>query len=367
MTVRNLVGSAVVHTASSSLIIDNRVRSIHVTRGRSVGSLGLPNAGQATITVGNQDGAHQVSETAGGTDFFPGMGIVINAKLPSGLRTEVFTGTVDTIDVHANKANTDETITMHCSDFFRVMAQEPVLGGSPNAGDTPGQRINAILDAMQASVPASLRDIDFGTLSNLYDDAAYTDRPLAELDRAAISDAGLYWIAPDGTHKFRGRGHRHTPPIAIGDTPAYFRRLQDVTVSWSTEHVINRILIIGPAGAFADIDSTSIAAIGERDFLISDSPQMTGGEMLDTAEALLNLSTRALNITPLELNAARSSSEAALAAVVDLYDEVQVRRQLAAQVVDEIARIERITHDWAAGAPWVTGLEVRTLPVATQG
>ena len=127
-----------------------RVRAISTTRGRTVGSLGLPNTGTATLTLGNADGAltFDSADTAGA--IRPGSPVTIYGRLNTGLGntdTEVFTGTVLKAAVTRNRANTDEVVELHLADGLRQVVQEPAGGIlTAGAGDTPTQRINRILD-----------------------------------------------------------------------------------------------------------------------------------------------------------------------------------------------------------------------------
>lgn len=371
MTVQSVEGSCTIGLANGSggftdTDVSSRVRSIRTDRGRTVGSIGLPNTGTATVTLGNADGGLTLApdDTLGA--IRPGSTITLGAVW-SGLSSTVFTGIVDSINVHRNQANTDEVVTLSCSDAFRELAQHPALVSlSVGQGDTPGQRLDRILDAVTNPPPAAARDIGFGTFANLYDATTFGSTPLAELETATIADAALFWVSRSGVFTYRERGWRPTPastsPLVLSDQAGALRRITDVTVAWSAEHVLNRVSIQGANGSIGQQDPTSVALLGLRALNISGSLQSGSTQMNATAAAILAVSTRAIQVTPLTLVAGRSSTIDGVIGGLELYDEVRVLRTLSGQAVDEVARIERLMHSWTAGTSWTATLEVRTLP-----
>jgi hypothetical protein len=161
--------------------------------------LGLFPPISATLTLDNRTGAYTPWTADGRLVYWaPGRELVIYATDNTGAGADwwLFRGRVASWQLNA-----DATVTVVAYDGLANLAQE--LGGdwTPGAaGDTVTQRLTKIATAGAYSDPLR-SDVGTVTLST-----APTDRPpLEEMQRAALSDGGIFAADADGTLVYRNR------------------------------------------------------------------------------------------------------------------------------------------------------------------
>lgn len=359
------VGGATVAASPWELVdVTANVRSIHVERGAADPFTRL-RAGAATVVLGNTAGAHIVAIEPTPGAIRPGAPIVIGAALNGvGVGESVFVGTVRTFDTARPLSHTDETLMLAAADDLTRLADINMLAGAAvGLGDTTGQRIGRILDLLDPTPPPAARQLEAGTVT--MSSTQFAQSLASHAENAASCEAGRLFVDRRGVWQFHQRDH--TPPLvlAVGDRPTDEHRFTDARVRHSADHVRNVITLARPEGtAQTATNATSIANLQARvTWQRFDLGLRYDADVLDLAEHLAGLWSQAVIVGPLILNAARDTVAQWLP-VVELGTRLDVCRTLAAGPLEIATIVERVVHDWQAGSPWLTTLDLSTVGAA---
>lgn len=178
-------------------------------------------------------------------------------------------------------------VDIECSDAFRLfnLSNVTTITGT-SAGQTTGQRINAILD--QISWPASMRNIDTGD-TLVQADPAITRTALQALKNVEFSEQGSFYISPEGNAVFLSRSNLQKK---AGGTQTYFSNAGDgipyfnLTTALDDKLIINQANITRVGGTMQSAsDATSVATYFPHSINQSNLVVQTDAEALNIAKA----------------------------------------------------------------------------------
>lgn len=167
--------------------------------------------GKCTIKLRNNDGRYdgwsQTSPLYPYVTYGPEVRIRVTNQ-ETGDRRHVFSGAITDIQPHGYGG--DAYVVVEIEDYSRLLrsnrARTPIT-----AGLTPGEAINAILNAVNWPTRWG-RNIDTGTGTMNYHWASGSKLAWSELEDVAMSFLGLFFISADGKAKFIDR---NTEPASV--------------------------------------------------------------------------------------------------------------------------------------------------------
>jgi hypothetical protein len=226
---------------AASLIVDvsNQVDSITTTRGRNA-QADLFQTGSLTLRIVDQNGDFNPQNPSG--PYYglltPMRKVQITATY-AGVEYPMFSGFITTYTTTTPKTATDVAYTVITAvDAFRLFQNSQITNVTlAEAGDLPGERVNAILD--EIAWPPSMREIQYG--DTIFQDDPGTPRTaLAALQTATTSEYGALYINARGSVELHDRQFciesQAFPPVVFndnGDDISYFNaiwRLDDTQV-----------------------------------------------------------------------------------------------------------------------------------------
>ena len=166
------------------------------------------------------------------------------------------------IDSIANIHNSGNLLArVSCSDLFTWLSLNDQTAVAPEgAGETAGQRITRILN--HAGVPDEWQDIDQGGYT--MQETTLAQDALSMCQVTAASTGGDFWIAPEGSFRFRDMGWMSDEPDwifgGLNGLPVY-----GVQPSWSMYNVVNETHYARNGGTEqVNWDTDSIELFGRR-------------------------------------------------------------------------------------------------------
>ena len=217
----------------------------------------------------------------------PGLPVSIIAT-HDGRTYDLFTGKVQSWKVTYPENAIDSVVVVTAVDAVSDLNEALVAesGVEVGVGDTPGERIERVLDA-----------IDWPDARRLVDDTDTTEilstfygRPVWQ-EIADVSDAvnGYLWVGPDGTVRFQSksqfpRAADFEVGVAAGAVPT-----ADVQVNGDIDQLYNVVALAREDGATQTVtDTDSIDKFGRRSFDRSGLPLATDDSVLSSLVYILS-------------------------------------------------------------------------------
>ena len=270
-------------------------------------------AGTGTVVLDNSNGQFTpVSDAPDpwGVPFRSGRKVQISA-LPNPddpeLRVHLFTGRIDERTDQYDDSGFALTTVLNLIDTLGELGQSnPPMLTTPTGVQTTDERIHAVLDIAQ--IDEDERDIQTGVHTMQASYLAQT--ALEESQRAADSEGGAFFAAPDGKLTFKRRdwlstdprstevqgylGFETLPPEAGPDAPQAFIISGSVVISETLARVRNDIQFSREGGTMQWVfDPVSIGSVGIRSYKRTDYQNNTDAQVLFLAERNLEAQSEA--------------------------------------------------------------------------
>lgn len=209
-------------------------------------------------------------------DLLPGRRVTIAQNTET-----VFDGNIDDWDFSYD-VNGMSTVTFDVVDALATLATKEFNDWTTIAGQTPGQRIDDILDRPEVGFPTGQRNIDAGTSILLGDNVSWGSNVLNYAQLVAKSDIGRLFASRENTLTFYGRNHTFTgtgaPIFADDGTGIPYSGLNRAR---GTELLFNRVGVDREGGTKQTVaDAPSQLKYGIR------SVSLTGLLMADDDQSL---------------------------------------------------------------------------------
>jgi len=200
-----LLGTNVLADASALIVdVSNVVDGITSTRGRNA-QADTFQTGTLTLRIVDQNGDfNPQNETGPYYGLLTPMRKVEITASYGGTEYPIFSGFITSYTTTTPKMATDVVYTtITAVDAFRLFQNSQITNVTlAEAGDLPGERVNAILD--EISWPASMREIQYGT-TLFQADPGTLRTALAALQTASISEYGAIYVNARGSLQLRDR------------------------------------------------------------------------------------------------------------------------------------------------------------------
>jgi hypothetical protein len=338
---------------AASLIVDvsDQVDSILTTRGRNA-QADLFQTGALSLRIVDQNGDFNPQNPSG--PYFglltPMRKVQITATY-GGVEYPMFSGFITTYTTTTPKTATDVAYTIITAvDAFRLFQNSQITTVTlAEAGDLPGERVNAILD--EIAWPPSMREIQYG--DTIFQADPGTPRTaLAALQTATTSEYGAIYINARGSVELNDRAYciesQALPPVVFNDNGSdisYFNavwRLDDTQVYNSAS-----ITKIGGTAQIAD-DQASIDEYFVHSYNQQNLVMDTNQAALDYARAYVasRKSTRTrCDLIELDLYTDNYNDGIIAALDLDFFDPVEITtNQPGGSTLSQTLQVFGVTH-----------------------
>ena len=270
-------------------------------------------AGTGTVVLDNSNGQFTpVSDAPDpwGVPFRSGRKVQINV-LPNpdtpDVRVPLFTGRIDERTDQYDDSGFALTTVLNLIDTLGELGQSnPPMLDTPTGVQSTHARVHAVLDIAQ--IDADERDIQDGVHS--VSSSFLAQSALEESQRAADSEGGAFFAAPDGKLVFKSRdwlstdprsttvqgylGFETLPDGADPDAPQAFVISGSVVISETLARVRNDIQFARESGTMQWVfDPVSIGSVGIRSYKRADYQNTTDAQVLFLAERNLEAQSEA--------------------------------------------------------------------------
>jgi hypothetical protein len=338
---------------AASLIVDvsNQVDSILTTRGRNA-QADLFQTGALSLRIVDQNGDFNPQNPS--SPYYglltPMRKVQITATY-GGVEYPMFSGFITTYTTTTPKTATDVAYTIITAvDAFRLFQNSQITNVTlAEAGDLPGERVNAILD--EIAWPPSMREIQYGD-TIFQADPGNPRTALAALQTAATSEYGALYINARGSVELHDRQFciesQALPPVVFNDNGSdisYFNavwRLDDTQVYNSAS-----ITKIGGTAQIAD-DQASIDEYFVHSYNQQNLVMDTNQAALDYARAYVasRKSTRTrCDLIELDLYTDNYNDGIIAALDLDFFDPVEITtNQPGGSTLSQTLQVFGVTH-----------------------
>lgn len=372
--VRGRIGTAKIAPPNLMTSYSDRVMGLSVQRtsSRVIGPIVEYNAGTATITLRDDDGALDpvnLSQSPVGAD-------IRIRQVHDEVTYPVFRGTV-TSWLPEQRSPTHAVVVVQAVDGFDELANKHlVLIGSPaGAGEDTGARVSRILDA--ANWPEADRNIAVGR--STLQGTTFDGNALDLAQKAVLAEGGELYVDAEGIVVFRDRHAVLTEPRSntsqgtFGTGPGEMSYVGSLGVSNDRGMLANtvRASIVGGTVQSAS-DAASIARYRERITEEKDLLLQSDSEALSWAKFVLRQNSQPeLRITAMTIDT-RVHRDTYLPQALgrQLGDRITVVRRPPGVVDSRELLIRSIEHTWSTPDKWQTtwGLQpAGTFPFFTIG
>lgn len=347
-----ILGTNVLADAEALIVdISNVVDSISTNRGRNA-QADLFQTGSMSVRIVDQNGDFNPQNPA--SPYFglltPLKKINITATY-GGVEYPMFSGFITSYTTTTPKMATDIVYTtLTAVDAFRLFQNSQISTVTlAEAGDLPGERVNAILD--EIGWPSSMREIQYG--STIFQaDPGNPRTALAALQTCATSEYGAVYINARGSIEFNDRAFcidtQALPPVVFNDNGSdinYFNaiwRLDDTQIYNSAS-----ITKIGGTAQLAQ-DDASIEEYFVHSYNQQDLVMDTNQAALDYARAYVasrkQTKTRC-DMIELDLYADDYTDGIIAALSLDYFDPVTITtNQPGASTLTQTLQVFGVTH-----------------------
>lgn len=338
---------------AASLIVDvsDQVDSILTTRGRNA-QADLFQTGALSLRIVDQNGDFNPQNPS--SPYYglltPMRKVQITATY-GGVEYPMFSGFITTYTTTTPKTATDVAYTIITAvDAFRLFQNSQITNVTlAEAGDLPGERVNAILD--EIAWPPSMREIQYGD-TIFQADPGNPRTALAALQTAATSEYGALYINARGSVELHDRQFciesQAFPPVVFNDNGSdisYFNavwRLDDTQVYNSAS-----ITKIGGTAQIAD-DQASIDEYFVHSYNQQNLVMDTNQAALDYARAYVasRKSTRTrCDLIELDLYTDDYNDGIIAALDLDFFDPVEITtNQPGGSTLSQTLQVFGVTH-----------------------
>lgn len=347
-----ILGTNILADAASLIVdISDQVDSILTTRGRNA-QADLFQTGALSLRIVDQNGDFNPQNPA--SPYYglltPMRKVQITATY-GGIEYPMFSGFITTYTTTTPKTATDVTYTIITAvDAFRLFQNSQITNVTlAEAGDLPGERVNAILD--EIAWPPSMREIQYGD-TIFQADPGNPRTALAALQTAATSEYGALYINARGSVELHDRQFciesQALPPVVFNDNGSdisYFNavwRLDDTQVYNSAS-----ITKIGGTAQIAE-DQASIDEYFVHSYNQQNLVMDTNQAALDYARAYVasRKSTRTrCDLIELDLYTDNYNDGIIAALDLDFFDPVEITtNQPGGSTLSQTLQVFGVTH-----------------------
>jgi hypothetical protein len=269
--------------------VTDDVRSVSLRRGRSR-ELERFQAGAATVDLDNSQRKYDPSAGTAVTPYGAGMRPRKEVQILSN-GVAIFTGVVDDWDLDYSLGG-DHVASVKVTDGFVFLASQEIEPHTTTV-QTTGARINAILDRAEIAWPAGRREIDTGVATLQADVIGGTADPkpvpaLAYLQDVDTAEQGALFIGNNGALVFRSRPSLQVPTTVLFSDDGAGIPFTDITASYGSEELRNRITVTRLNGGTATaLGTASIEAYGAIDYELRDVLLSTDLQAQSLADVIL--------------------------------------------------------------------------------
>lgn len=264
--------------------ITSYVRSVRIRRGRER-VLDEITVGVASVDANNftRDFDPTYASAAFAGNIIPGKEVQFATN-----GITIFSGYIDDWNF-TYPLDGDSTVQFDVADDLAKLGGTEFDAWTTTAGQTPGTRIESVLDRDEVRYGAS-RNIEAGVSTLQADNVSWGSNVLNYCQLVAKCDLGQFFAAKDGTLTFYGRGHTYT---SVG--APYFADdgvgipYSGVTLDYGTELLYNRVSVDAPGlTKQTATNETSIETFGSvRSLSLGTLPLETEAQALGLAEYIL--------------------------------------------------------------------------------
>ena len=244
--------------------VSDRVVAISVDRGKNAILSEMP-PGECQVDFTNHDRAFDPLFES--SPFYPE--IVPRREIRVSSDGErIFTGWIEDWDLDY-QPDGNSVATAKAYDALTLLGNQTLDAFTPSV-ETTGQRLNTILDRSEVDWPASLRDIDSGTVDVAANASSAGNNVLTYLENIAGSDPGFIFIDKSGLFAFRDKRRAPTSAdvVAFGEGGIPHSSMQ---VAYGSELLFNRVTTTRQGGGTAVAsDLASQNDYGVRDLTVND-------------------------------------------------------------------------------------------------
>lgn len=346
-----LNGEDVLDGTIQGVDISQYVQSLTINRGRS-DQFSTFRTGTCTLTLINNDRRFDPINTLSPywNPLTNSSGVTPRRRVQvMSNNVPLFTGRITDIDVEYDYQLS--TVTITAADDFILLASAFTGAAFTPSAELSGARVTSILDLPEVNYPLATRQIDTG-VANLgaYQVDANTNAG-GYLQRVALAEQGLFYVAADGTLTFTDRvTAAFSSPVATFSDAGGGIPYQSLATLYGQEFLYNRVQTTTETGTVQIADDVpSQTEFGVSTLTFDNLLLANDSDALTLANELLDLYKQPeYRFDDLRIMASAQSSENRyLVMSLDMGDVIRVTRTFAtgspATVSDEYA-IERITH-----------------------
>lgn len=244
----------------------------------------------------------------------------------------------------------DSRVMFEVADCLAQLGTAQFDAWTTTAGQTPGERITAVLDRSEVRFPAT-RNIGTGVSTLQADAVSWGSNVLNYCQLVAKCDLGQFFAAKDGTLTFYGRDHTYTSvgaPIFADDGSGI--PYSAVQIDYGTELLFNRVSVDAPGFTKQTAtDETSITTYRQvRSLSLGSLPFDSEAQALGLAEYVLahyaNPDARLASITLLLHGLTDTEVTSVLNLDIGSVVEVRFTPNGVGDQIDKICLVEGIEH-----------------------
>jgi len=367
-----ILGNNVLGTTAAKFVdVTDQVQQVSVRRGRN-DVIDSYNNGTAVIQLLDKTGDYNPDNSS--SPYFgqirPNRQVRIYATL-AGVKRFLFSGFIESWDYKWRLGFDTAVVTIVASDAFRLfnLSEITTVPGSAS-GDTTGQRINQILDAVDW--PATQRKIT-GEGRKLQNDSGNQRTVLEALQQVEATELGAFYIDGESNAVFETRAELSQrasttlfPPFFTEVLPPGFFppplkgpivNYQQLEVALNDQLLANDVTVQRVGGTPQTVsDAASITEFFRRTLSRTDTLDVDDTQALGSAKAILNnRKTVGPEIKEITFQMITSGPNLNQGVTLNFGDLIEVRRRYAGNTfLDALLTVQGVSHDITQGRHDVT-------------
>jgi hypothetical protein len=266
--------------------VTDQVISVDIQRGKSAILSEFP-PGECSVTFTNHNRFFDPLFEA--SPYYPEIVPRREIRVTSGGEL-VFSGWVEDWDLDY-QPNGDSVAVAKAVDALSLLANQTLDAFTPPV-EKARERINSVLDRPEVGWPATLRDLEPGTIDLADNPVPEETGVLQYLQNIAGSDPGYVFVTRDGSFAFRDRRKAPTSADLVsfgeGGIP-----VASIAVTYGSELLFNRVTVSRQSGGTAIAsDIASQNSYGIRDLVVSETQLAYDDDLVDFAVGYASLFSR---------------------------------------------------------------------------
>lgn len=270
--------------------VSNDVVSVSISRGKSSLTYDHFEAGTASLELVDYSSQYLPTNTT--SPYYPNISpmrpIRVTATWSGGTK-RLFRGYIDNWQVEWRPQEQYARVRITATDAIKVLTKfDTVYTGTD--GDTPGERINDMLD--DKGWPAAFRDIDLaGHAVTLVQEAADRRSLITSIQDIEFADQGAFFIDGEGKVVWRGRSNAYPvgQQFLLSDVAAGTATYRQISLTLDDQILYNFVSITAPLGVEQTAgDTTSLDTYQERSLIRADVLVETDAQALALAQFILS-------------------------------------------------------------------------------